>query len=770
MAVQYVATSHHSALAGAPDQSEEIPNFDNLQKTLVIEHLDETLQAPEGYSWAGESYLHTGYKANEEDPPGKYRYQGAFRKVTTTWGDGDVNTDVHFHPCIARLNLSPLSVHSWIHITPAAPQATGETNYRNATHGQEYGTNWSASAVHRPTSTDGLHRPGLPRYAYIADCEADLHGFWWLGDWAGPLLSLSNQVIAINLVTEEQKVLSAFDLVTSGVASLEAGYDATDPPFGQGFGDQPFQSRCWNVLGPLTSGLLLVQEETTTFTAEIVSDFATANITKEFAPQSFVPAPADDLVPEFSWDVDPPYTGTGTFYNWWVRDQLSSLGNGFQNSSINTTLDDTTYTQPGVSGTAKASFGTPRSSASGFSTPGFAQVNPAAAVPPAAEGEYPTPSPEGPFLAPSLAAANAIIGQRDTDLDTASANSRFLGFRQTGNTVRFVTLLPSTLVETTSWTPEPTVGNVGTQQIIRGQSTIVSESGSWAMLDLEENPNFPGYYRPSPRTPPGGYIGGSENNLSTRGMGQFVHYIFDQSTASRDQWSVRSGDAGNVFPEDAYSGMYFPEAIGGGAPTEHYAGGTPESVHLVTIFAPSPAGYERAAWPLAHSGCNYVSSGTKLIFLPRSATAWRHVNHLIDGVPANNLATKNLHQIVCLDFAEGAWSVTWTVDTYKLMGGIIENANTGLLDETSGDCLSNGILTGGGYLYCVLYGERGEYLCKFNATTGALAAEFELSDSETSLVTAGREVMRDSVIISNRRAYLCGVSNTGYYLQSTNNL
>lgn len=757
MAVTFVTTGHHSARNGAPDQSEGIALFNSLRKTITIGHGAQTLVAPEGYRWTDESKLHTGYKESPEDPPGKYRYQGAFKSVTTSW---DGNTDVHFHPAVARLNLSPLSIHSWVDLSPVAPQVGtfggGAATYRNATHADP--SNVSASAVRRETSTDGLEMPGLPAFCYIADCQATLHGFLFIGDWVVPRLALTNQIVAANLITGAKVNLNDFASMGDAIASLTGGTDPRDPPWGQGFSDHPFTTKVWNVLGALDDETLWVEEETASYTIETVSDFAEKNLTKSLAPLGWLNEP-EPVTPEFSWDVDPPYTGTGTFYNWYVRDQLSSLGQG--KSSIDTTLDDIAYTDEG-SGVAFASFGSPRSQAG--STPGFALVYPTSAAPPVRTAEFP-PYPESFLLCRTLAEAQGIIGQRNTDLDSVVIQSRFIRWVQKSNVVRHVALKISDLTEKSSWTPDSQEVKAETFEIIRGQSLAVPEDGPWAMLDLEERQNYPGYYRPAVRTPPAGYVGGTEGNLSLKGIGQVCHAIFDQSTPTRTQFSVRSMDAGNAFPPDAPSGLYFPEKVGGGAPTQHHAGGVPESVHLVSIFAPSPSGFPMAQRPLPFCPANCLFSGDRVIYLPRSASQYRHVNHLRDGIAAHNQQASELHKIVCIQFKDGAWSKLWEFDTYKYMGPIVENQNTGLIDERSGDCLSNGILSAAA-VYCVLYGSRGERLVQIDAKNGDLLNYLQLTEpgGDTKFSQSKRLVF-DNLLISDLRPYGLAPGGKGWHLE-----
>lgn len=754
MPLEYLYTSPHSHSLGAPDQSEQIAVWDNLTRAHRIGHNTFVTNPPAGYTFGGEARIHFGF--DDGGGAASYRYVPGVKRIDTVWTQG---TDVHYHPALVRLNLSDNSVHSVVDFTFANPQRADHdsaTNYRNASNPDAPDTsangnttqNWDPTGealpvTHRGSSTDSLAMTGRPAIARVADAGGDYFGFLFLGDWAFPMMGLSHEVLGVNLVTGATVSLKGWTSVSANNAGLAADTDPTDPPGGVGFDADEFTRTLYNVVGQLGTDRLVLQVEDQTFVREVISDFLGKRISKTFTKPDHVTADEPGHTP--AWSFPSPAEGDGSFPDIWIRDALSSFGPG--NTSLDTTFDDQAYTHSSTGGTFHNTAGTPRTTASA-PQPGTAIVNPSAGLPPVTIESSP-PDPRG-FAVKSLALAQSIITERDGDLDTALAASRFVAYRLKESEVYFICCDPSDLSEQSrlSFTDDPVVTEDG--YIVRGASTAVKENGAVSMLDLEEHEDFPGQYRPAERTAPSGYIGGGESDLRVRGYGQFAHYIVETGGGTRDEFSVRSLDAGNAYPASAPGGIHIEGPSGGPAPTT-LNGFDPESVHLVTVFAAVPDGQSTAQRPLPHSGCKMLTpDADTMIFLPRDVTDFKHISHVSDGVSAWNAEVAALHKIVCYTRSGSTWSVAWTFDTFAHMGAIVEHEPSGRYDDRSGDCPANGVVTKT-LLHTVLHGQRGQYWVKIRLSDGQLVGETKLSDlGGPNAINPVRTHVMDGVEISNR--------------------
>lgn len=745
---------------GLPTQ--QLAHLANVSTELVLDHKATTYVPPPNMYLAGEGFLHTGWAGQT------WYYQPALELVTRGWsGDGSQMgphqfTDHHFVPRLLRLNEAQTALNGVIDLAPTEPtiSSIGSTFYRNATYAE--GLDFSANGNYsdfdpatintvekRGTSTDGLGSAGDPSLGRIADCQGEFHGVVCIGNWVYPRVGLSNQVWGVNLVTLARQELLGFTGVSTAMAALELTTDPLDPPWGQSFGDLPFSQRLWNVLGKV-GDQLLVQEETQTFTLNTISAFSEKNITKDILPLAWLNPPLP-VSPVFVWAF-PPFQGTGTWFDWWVKDRQSFNWPGIDTSAIDSTIDDIAYdTAPsGGSGFAFASHGSPKSGPS-FPLKGRAPVYPSSGAPPLRNAEAP-PLPEGNLFYRTLAELESQVTQMETDFNTAASVPVWRGWVQESSSHRHVLFDPDDLsTEKGTITPGMVAKESPTEgPIILGASQLEVVRGRESLLGEVEDEENPGFFKPAERVPGPGFVGGGEAVLETSGTGQFGWCITDESQGGRTQFALRSLDNGNAIQFGDPGGIYI-SAPGGTAPLADGSQGWDDGV-LATATAPSPKGKPKGAVPLPHSGCKYVSDGDRIIFLTRDSTVFSHVNAAIEGSDALNEATTQLHKIYCYErpaSGEGEWPLAWTFDTFAYMGGAIFGGT--VLNQNSGDCRSNGVLTSG-YVYAVLFGALGERLVKINAASGNLEGFVQLTAPGVSsaIVEPGLDLYRDNLLISNR--------------------
>lgn len=741
-----------------PDQSIQYEFVQRINLLLKLNHNEHTFTPPANHFVLGEGRLHT----NPLTKLTSY-YQPAFELVTEMWDvDPDAvspsSTDYHFKLRYLKLSEDQTTLEDTVDLHAKKPTVSSlsKTFYRNACH--QNGLNLSANnqgGMYRHSSSDGLRTNGRRPLCFLADIMGDCFGVEIVGNWAVPLVS-GNQCWAFNLVTGERVERLGFTTVGAAIASLELTTDPLDPPWGQGYADHPFTAKMFNVMGSLDSETIIVQEVTQDFTIETMSAFGEQTITKTLAPLPWINPPGPSS-PSFSWPLT-PYTGDGTWEQWWVRDPFPS-----GKTSIDTVADDAVYDvdliEPGV-----------QPSSVGFSTPaglaGFAKFYPGSAIPPIRAAEA-APFPDDYRNFRTLPEIDTQLTQMQADITTAAAPSVWRGWRQKSEKIEYLFLNVADFSVDSTWDPQPgTATEPNGEGIVRGPSIFTYETGAEDLIAQREDQA--GYYKPNPRTPPAGYKGGGESvTFSLSAYGQFGWYTSNLTTGGRTQYGLFSTSSGTGAAPGSPPGIYIP--YGTGAPTP-LAPGTLgwTSAALVTIFAPIPEGIPTGSKPFPFHGTKFVTDGTRVIFLPRDSTFWQHANDLY--VPGSeDEATENLHKIVCIRRSGGAWVVDWALDTYKYMGPAVNAGGVRL--HASGDCRSNGILTGGGFLYCVLFGGAGERLVAVDITSGGVVGFTQLSDPGFHLTASplpqvgGLEIYHDNLVISKRAPVGIGFNDTWWRLK-----
>lgn len=733
MPIRYFSTPHHSHAAGAPDQTDAIAEIDGMATSLVTGHGAQTYTPPAGYILCGEGKEITGY--DDGGGPGTYYYQPALQKITTNWGPGGVNTDVHLHPKVLRLNLSPLTLHSVIDLAPTAPQVVdsqGQTNYRNATSVDSYDYSANNLKAGRGSSTDGLRKAGDQPFGYVADAQGDFHGCLFLGPWIVPKGSLWNQVYAVNSTTGARVEMLGFDTIAPEAAAWSFATDPLNPEWGQGFADYPFTIKLFNVVGALDANTLHVEVEEKDFTIETFSAFGAKGLNHSI---DTTPTPDPGLVPAYSYPF--PAESDGTWQDNFVSDSGSAGAPGIDTSAVDSGFDDTEHTHPVFSGNFYGSIFTPKGGAT-VGNLGLS-LHPFRCTPPLDTG--------GPYPGPTLdnaAQGTALMGQLHSAFVTAANVSKFRSWRQKASRCYYVFLDVATLAEGSRFTPtQSLVSQPGEEGIKRGASTHTVEFNV-PVAEVEfDVANYPGFYKPLPRTAPANHIGGGEGDLVLNGYGQFVHKVQELGPAAdipglpNPRYAVLSMDNGVPVewnPGDP-GGIRLGFATGTAVPIANdtlfgTAGGHLD-VYLTTVTAPAPEGPPKGMRPHPFHSTKSVNDGTRVIYLPRDSTAFGHVNAALGGDP--EAETEDLHKVVCTEKSGAVWNQVWEFDTYQHMGGY--DPGGGVVAQASGDCRSNAWLTAS-FLWMILWGNRGHYLVRLNKETGAFAGEMKLSDPLDLILTS----------------------------------
>lgn len=775
MARVYFYTPPTSNYIVGESQDEQVAFLGTVDTSIKKDVAGTNLyEPPANHFLFGEPFLHTGY--DNGSGPETFLYQPAIELEERAWDFDPTSgspsfTDHHLVPKLLRLLPDQSALVNIVDLAPTEPTVTsavGKDFYRNATYaaGLGFGANNNDNNAdpsadsftvvpRRSSSTCGLGQSGLPAAARIADIQGDIYSVILVGDWAVPLVGLSNQAWAVNLITGARSEFIGFS-DNGQISSLELDTDPTNPPWGASFTDYPFTQTIVNVIGALNSEVVITCEEEQDFTLNVISDFATKSITKTLTPPSWLNPPAATN-PPFVW-TSPPHEGTGAWYDWYVCDRGSLVAPGIDTSNIDNDLDDAGYdpSPSGASGTVYASFGRPISGPS-FPNRGLMPVHPSNAAPPIRVGESP-PLPESPFFCQSLAEVDGIRQQMLTDLNGVVNLPRWRGWKQVRSRIRFVFRDVTDMSEVAEWVPDPDYTSLiaGTVPIIRGPSLVQHEIGDESDVGQVEQEGYPGHYKPEPRSAPAGYFGGTEGNLELNGMGQFLHYSADLSATGRTQFAFYSGDTGNAPGPLDDSGIYITSGPGQAPLPAGLFGWT--AAFLTTIFAPTPEGWQTAQKPLPFHCAKFVTNGTWLIFLPRDVTIVGHYASFGEELDDYNAEIERIHKIVALEFSGNKWIKRWEFDTFEHMGGVYENEQTGEWDPRSGDCLSNGFITNN-RLYCDLWGARGEIVVEFDVTRGVVVSECQVrGPGLPRYVNPAIKFCRDSLMVSDRVPLLLSAS------------